>query len=117
MLFADVLIVFLVRTVVQLFRSHRARSWPSVKGEVTTSQKLRSACIVVELTYTYRVDGELYTGTLEEPFASIGSAESFLSHYGPGSEITVRVKPGNSECSFVRERDLYFAAHGYRLES
>lgn len=117
MLFADVLVVFLVRSVIQLFWSHRAKSWPFVKGEVTTSQELKgSTCILAELTYSYRVDGELYTGTLQEPFL-VGSARSFLEQYPSGSELIVRVKPGSPESSFVREKDLYFHAHGYQVES
>ncbi len=69
-MFADVLIVFLIRALIQFFRSHRAKSWPIVKGEVTTSQKGAGGfgCIVVVLTYTYRLDGELYTGSHTEPF-------------------------------------------------
>lgn len=117
MLFADALIVYSVRAAIQLFRSHRARSWLFVKGEVTTSQQAKgSICRLAELTYSYRVDGELCTGTLEEPFL-VSSPSVFADHYPPGAQIIVRVKPGNPETSFVREDDLYFQAHEYRLKS
>ena len=116
-MFADVLIVFLVRALIQVFRSQRARSWPVVKGEVTTAQKGHGGCIVVDLTYRYRFDAELYSGSHAELFLSVGSARSYLEQYQPGSELIVRVRPGVPESSFVRDRDSYFHTHGYRLES
>jgi hypothetical protein len=118
-LFADVLIVFIVRALIQIFRSQRARSWSVVKGKVTTAQKSGGGigCTVVELTYKYRVNGELYTGSHTEPFLSAGSARSYLEQCEPGSKLIVRVRPGMPESSFVRDKDLYFHAHGYRLES
>ncbi len=118
-MFGDVLIAFLVRALIQTVRSQLAKSWPIVKGGVTTAQERRGAfgCMVVDLTYKYRVEGELYTGMHAEPFLWVGSAKSYLEQCAPGSELIVRVKPGVPGASFVRDRDLYFHAHGYRLES
>ena len=118
-MFADVLIVFIVRALIQLFRSQRARSWSVVEGEVTTADKPTGGfgCVVVELTYNYRVNGELYTGSHTEPFLSDGSAGDYLEQLQPGSKLVVRVRPGMPESSFVRDKDLYLHAHGYRLES
>jgi hypothetical protein len=118
-LFGDVLIVFLVRALIQMVRSQRAKSWPTVKGEVTTAQERIAAigCMVVELTYNYRLNGELYTGSHAEPFLWAGSARNYLEQCQPGSELIVRLRPGRPESSFVRDKDLYFRAHGYGLES
>ena len=116
-MFADVIIVFTVRAVIQLFRSGRAKSWPTVKAKVTTANEGSGWCLTVELTYKYKIDGELYTGTHTEPFLWAGSAKYYLEQCHPGNEIVIRVKPGDLESSVVRDRDLYFQAHGYRLES
>ncbi len=118
-MFGDVLIVFLVRALIQMVRSRRAKSWPVVAGKVTTAQRRIGSigCMVVDLTYQYRVDGELYTGTHAEPFLWAGSAKNYLEQCAPGSKLIVRVRPGVPAASFVRDRDLYFHAHGYRLES
>ena len=117
-MFADVLIVFLIRALIQIFRSQRARSWPVVKSEVTTAEKGAggTGCMVGELTYQYRINGELYTGSHTEPFLSAGSAKSYLEQHAPGSQLIVRTRPEQPDSSFVRDRDLYFDAHGYRLE-
>jgi hypothetical protein len=119
LLFGDILIVFVVRALVQMFRSHRAKSWPTVKARVTTADDRPRAigCIVVELTYKYRVNGELHIGSHTEPFFWAGSATNYVEQHRSGSELIVRVKPGAPESSVVRDRDLYFYAHGYRLES
>jgi hypothetical protein len=50
-------------------------------------------------------DGELYTGTNEKPFISHSSGEDYASHFAPGAEFTVRVKPGHPSVSIVAERD------------
>ena len=118
-MFGDVLIVFLVKALIQMVRSQRAKSWPIVKGEVTTAQERIGAigCMVVELTYNYRLNGELFTGSHVEPFLLGDSARNYLEQCQPGSELIVRVRPGRPESSFVRDRDLYFRARGYGLES
>ena len=118
-MFGDVLIVFLVRAMIQAVLSRRTKSWPIVKGEVTTAQERIGAigCMVVELAYHYRIEAELYTAIHGEPFLWAGSGKSYLEQFAPGSELIVRVKPGMPGTSFVRDRDLYFHARGYRLES
>jgi hypothetical protein len=115
--FADVLIIFIIRAVIQLFRSRKARSWPVARAEVTTAEEGSGGCLTAELTYKYKIDGELYTGTHTEPFLWAGSVKSYLEQCSPGGEIVIRVKPGTPESSVVRDRDLYFHAHGYRLDS
>ena len=103
--------------MIQLFRSYQAKSWPSVEAKVTSAQKGHGACTTVEITYKYRIDGELYTGAHTEPFLFASSADCYLEECSPGSQIVVRVKPGESELSVVRDRDVYLHAHGYRLDS
>jgi hypothetical protein len=82
-----------------------------------TAQEGPNGCLTVEITYKYRIDGELYTGTHTEPFLLDSSLKCFLEECSPGGEIIVRMRPGDPESSFVRDRDLYFRAHGYRLDT
>jgi len=116
-LFADVIIVFIVRALIQFFRSRKARDWPTVKAEVMTAQQTRGGCLTAEITYKYRINGELYTGTHTEPFLSASSLSCYLEKCSPGSVVTVRLKPGEPDSTIVRERDVYLEAHGYRIES
>jgi hypothetical protein len=118
-LFGDILIAFVIRAVTQLLRSYRAKSWPIVTAKVTTAEERHSGigCTVVELTYKYRMNGVLFTGSHAEPFLWTGSARNYVEEHSRGSELIVRVKPGVPESSVVRDRDLYFHAHGYRLDA
>ncbi|HXJ90993.1 MAG TPA: hypothetical protein VMS18_29565 [Candidatus Binatia bacterium] len=113
-LFADIIIVFIFRAVIQLLRSRGAKHWPSIEAEVMTVEESSGGCLSVELTYKYRMAGELYTGTHTEPFLWVHSVNTYLE---PRRVIIVRIKPGQPEFSVVRDRDLYSCAHGYRLES
>ena len=112
-LFADVIIAFFFRMMIQLFRSREAKSWPTVKGEITTATQRSAGCLTVELT----CKGKLYTGTHVEPFLWANSLDICLEPCSPGNSIIIRVKPGEPESSFVRHRDSDIHPHGSRLES
>jgi hypothetical protein len=118
-LFADVLIVFIVRISIQFFRSLRAKSWPVVKAKVTMAERSGGGfgCMVVELVYDYDFNGKYYSGNHSEPFLSAGAAKEYLEEHSTDTELLVRLDPGNPDFSVVRDRDLYFHAHGYRLDS
>jgi hypothetical protein len=62
-------------------------------------------CPRVEIVYSYRVKGELYTGLHEEPFLSTDSLADYVERFGEGRRIVVRVKPGSPEVSVVCEAD------------
>lgn len=117
-MFADILIVFVVRTLIQFVRSVRSKSWLIVKAKVASAEKSGGGfgCTVVKLVYKYKFDGKFHSGNHSEPFLSAGAARDYLERYSAGSELTVRVKPGDADSSVVRDRDLYFQAHGYRLD-
>jgi len=71
----------------------------------STCPKAMYGCDVAEVYYTYRVDGELYTGVNEKPFIYHHSGQNYVSNFAPGREFTVRVKPGYPLVSIVREVD------------
>jgi hypothetical protein len=105
--FVDIFVEYLFRVVGRIIKRRGSGTWPVVKATVTRSvcPNAMYGCDVAEVYYTYRVDGELYTGVNEKPFISHSSGEDYLNHFAPGTEIAVRVKPGNPSVSIVAERD------------
>jgi len=57
----------------------------------------------VEIVYSYRVDGELYTGLHDEP--CLLSESEYMERFTKGSTFVVRVKPDAPEVSVVRDED------------
>ncbi len=109
--------IYIFRAAIQLIQSHKARSWPTVQAKVITATDGFEGCPTAEVTYKYRVDGELYTASHTEPFLFGSSQKCFLAQCDPDNEILVRVKPRQPGSSVLRERDVYFQTHGYRLDS
>ena len=105
--FVDIFVEYLFRVIVRMFKRRGSDTWPLVKATVTVSDCPNAGygCDVAEVHYTYRVDGELYTGTNEKPFISHNSGEAYTSRFAPGTEFSVRVKPGNLLVSVVRDGD------------
>ena len=62
-------------------------------------------CPAVEIVYSYRFKGELYTGIHQEPFLSTDSLTDYVERFGEGRSVVVRVRPGNPEVSVVCEDD------------
>ena len=62
-------------------------------------------CPSAEIVYSYRFDGELYTGIHEESFLLNDSLTDYVERFGEGRSLVVRVKPGKPEVSIVREGD------------
>jgi Protein of unknown function (DUF3592) len=105
--FVDIFVEYLFRVIVRMAKRRGSDTWPMAKATVTASgcPNAGYGCDVAEVHYTYRVDGELYTGTNEKPFISHNSGEAYVSRFIPGTEFSVRVKPGNPLVSIVRETD------------
>ncbi len=92
----DIHVEYLFRVILRFFRARGSTSWPVVTAKVTRAN-LRPGgfgCAVADVTYKYRWDGELYTGTDANPFVYTSSAKAYLENHPPSSEFPVRVKPG-----------------------
>jgi hypothetical protein len=115
----DIYIEFVVRVIVRLLRARGSRSWPVITAKVTGTNYRPGGvgCAVADITYHYRLDGVLHTGTDANPLVWDSSAKNYLEDHPPGSELLVRVKPGCPDLSVVRQKDLYLRAHGYQLET
>jgi hypothetical protein len=85
----------------RMMKRRGSGTWPVAKATVTMSAcpKAMFRCDLAEVYYTYRVDGELYTGINEKPFISPSSGEDYVSRLAPGTEFDVRVKPDDPSVS------------------
>ena len=93
--FVDIFVEYLFRVIARMIKRRGSGAWPvAIYGGAAA-----------EVYYTYRVDGELYTGVNEKPFISHDSGGNYVSNFAPGREFTVRVKPGYPLVSIVREVD------------
>ena len=104
----------LTRLAIYLFRfswawlsAVRSAKWPRAEA-IVTADPARSygalAGYTVEVPYTYRFEGELYTGLHEEPsFGGVGS--EFMQRFVKGRHFIVRVNPTEPEVSIMRDRD------------
>jgi len=115
----DIFVEFLFRFVVRQLQAQGTKSWPVVKAKVTGTHYRPGGfgCTVLKMTYQYKFAGKRYAGTDAKPFLWTSSAREYYERHAGGSELLVRVKPGNPESSIVRDKDLYLHAHGYRLET
>ena len=82
-------------------RLKRAKDWPVVEGSVLHIGESRDVnkALNVTLTYTYRVEGELYGGSESFVFPKDEDAERFKA--GIGSVVKVHYRPGEPEDSVV----------------
>ena len=116
--FIDIYIEFIFRSIFRFFRARVSKSWPIVAAEATSTSYLPGGfgCAVAEITYQYRLRGELYTGMNTKPFVLDSSAEQYLKEHPTGSRLLLRVNPLTPDVSVVQDRDTSLQSQGYRLE-
>jgi hypothetical protein len=99
----DVVVGFLIRTVIRFVKLRSSKAWPVEKG--TISSATCPAAVyggpVAELGYTYIHKGEYYSGAHRKAFMLKSSAEDYVFQIHIGSQIAVRVKPTHPETSVV----------------
>jgi hypothetical protein len=103
----DILFMFLAylfRVTVFVIRRHRSQTWPVTKATVTGSSFSKSGYShQVEVDYLYQVDGERFAGKSKMPFLFRSNAEICMKQFVTGTELSVRVKPGNPSVSVVHK--------------
>ena len=57
------------------------------------------------IVYTYYANGGFYSGTHEKAFFLGRSATKYANQFSKGSNLTVRVKPGDPKVSIIRDLD------------
>ena len=68
---------------------------------------------VAELTYSYRVAGEYYSGTYLRGFRRKKRAEAFAERFPRNTPIPVRYKPERPETSTLLSTDLTLVLAGF----
>jgi hypothetical protein len=103
----DIFVEYLFRALTRMIKRRGSGAWHVAKAAVTSSACPRAGygCDVAEVCYTYRVHGELYAGINQKPFILHNSGENYASRFAPGTDIAVRVKPGEPSESIVCEGD------------
>jgi hypothetical protein len=102
MFFADLYMVYFFKTLVCWFKFWGSENWPTMEAVVTDRPNISSGasgCPIVEISYKYRVDGELHTGLQEESFLLSNSARDFAALFERDANVAIRVKPGRPEVS------------------
>ena len=100
------LVIYLFRTARAWLNAIRSEKWPTAEAIVTADPARVGAHtgFTVEIPYTYRFQGELYTGLHEEAsFDGVGS--EFMKRFVKGRRFLVRVSPAEPEVSIMRDRD------------
>ena len=100
--FLDIIVEYLIRVTGRAIKRRRSRGWPTTKATVVSSTYDKtSSCNLTEVVYTYRSNGEPYSGMDKKPFWFSSNAEIYIGDFPPGAEFTVRVKPNHPEVSIV----------------
>jgi|GEM_PF-4916918 len=96
MLFADLLLEFLIRILVNLFLRIRRHSWPVISGTIDGASLDRgfTGLTIAEVHYFYSIDGKEFDGYFKTPFWSKNDANDYLRQFPAESTTAVRVKPG-----------------------
>ena len=105
--FADLYIALFIRFVARLVRNHKSRNWPTVAATIssTDSERIGFGCPCSQVNPTYSVAGETYTGFHVRGFIFRDSAEEYGNGFMNRGRAVVRIKPGNPECSVLRDDD------------
>ncbi len=101
-------IAYAFNTIAQWVKVCGSAAWDCVNATITAAPVSSSGligCLRAEIVYSYRVDGELYTGIHEQPFLLADALAEYVERFGEGRSVVVRVKPGAPEVSIACEGD------------
>jgi uncharacterized protein DUF3592 len=100
--FLYAIVEYLIRVTGHAIKEGRSRDWPMTRATVVSARYDKtSSCNLTEVVYTYRFNGEHYSGKNTKPFWFSTNAEIYTRDFPSGTEITVRVKPNHPEVSIV----------------
>jgi hypothetical protein len=100
--FLGIIVEYLIRVTGRAIKRRRSRTWPTTKATAVSSRfDKASSCNLTEVVYTYRSNGEPYSGMDKKPFWFSSNAEIYIRDLPPGSEFIVRMKPNDPEISIV----------------
>lgn len=107
-LFIDVVIAFLIKSVLRVRRTWGSSRWQRVKGRIDSSS-LEGGwvlnCPTTEVAYTYEFAGQTYSAIDCKPFLIESSAKVELEPFRPGEHAVVRVNPVEPQRSILNWHD------------
>jgi|SRR6185312_16965131 len=101
--YVDIVIGYLIRTLVRFFNLLRSKTWPVEKAEISNVilRKTGYGGPYTEFGYIYTHKGEYYSGVHRKAFMLRDSAEDYAARRLVGEVIAVRVNPTQPETSVV----------------
>lgn len=99
----DIIVGYLIRTLMKFVRMRRSSDWPVEKGTVSsvTCPAASSGGPVAEIGYTYTHKGEYYSGVHTEGFLLSDSAKQYAEQFILGAQVPLRVDPARPETSIL----------------
>ncbi len=95
--FAVIFIEYVFRMIIRSANLVRSRNWPVVPAAALSAECPDPwfECSVATIYYEYVVNGEKYGAAYGKPFISRDSGRDYAGHFAKGTNLKVRVKPGN----------------------
>jgi hypothetical protein len=105
--YLDILIGYLIRSIIHLVKLHRSESWLFEHAVVSGARcpPAQYGGPVAQVRYTYRHAGSYYAGSHREPFLLQSSAEEYAARFIIGNHVVIRVDPKRPEISVLRQDD------------
>ena len=106
--YLDILVGYAIRTLIRFVRTLQSEKWPVEEG--TVSSAICPAAVyggpVAEIAYTYRYNGEYYSGIQTRGFLLRDSAQTYVNGIIVGGQMAVCVNPIRPEQSILAESGL-----------
>ena len=97
----EYLLRYLYWTLREHWQSFLARGWPITTGTILSAGFAGSAKSRVAVVYTYSVNGDYHSGTLEGDCITAACANYLLSRYQPKGHAPVFFNPDQPERSYL----------------
>ncbi len=92
--------------MVRWWRRRASTSWPSCQGTVSSHRVRKEGHhYLAEVTYSYSVNGDYYSGFLEQTTLTRKKADRLAQKFPAGMMVVVRIDPARPERSVTRLDD------------
>jgi hypothetical protein len=104
----DVVIAYLIKSTLRLYRFWGSSKWKSVPAKIDSSWLDGSFfwnCYEADVAYTYEFEGQTYSAIDSKPYFIQNSAKVRVECYRAGETATIRVNPAQPQESVLRQAD------------
>jgi hypothetical protein len=104
----DVVIAYLIKSTLRFCRFWGSRKWKLVPAKIDSSWLDGSFvwnCYEADVAYTYKFEGQTYSGIDSRPYFIQNSAKIRVERYRAGETATVRVNSVLPQKSVLRQAD------------